>query len=719
MKTIDRVVFVLALLLVGANSLKAQTDWDNIEKYWRYREKLTTKFTAVGDQQGESIIAGMRGRKAWLFPGELFSGFGDQTISLAQYIGMLATEYRILKDAGYNLDQTKEELFYAIESFNRLDYNAEKYFRGFSLAVDDGPEFDAYGNLITWDIEDQDLNGFFMRSDMFGEFLDTHPEITAADDQLDNGFVVNTVTSNHTDYPENDPSELCDPESGFPDYDSPTDYACRSGACLRTGEMSKDQVWWLFMGFALVKKCVDGGAGFAGHTFMDGETNFVAEVQRITDRIMFYARWSFDNDWCLKNPVTGNPVVGGAPPGGDIDPVNGLDDNGDCSCLFGAASFGDLKYGFAKAACYITDADMDKYLTTFQIGVGAFAWNNIGLFGVYSPYSYAGAFMCSTSNEYIAPLILAATGNIWTSSTISDAVEFVGMDNASIQTPFYSLLHGYLHNEDPYYSKAHIREDFIDLAPCKGPYNFPGVESPQMPNYEWSSTNMHVHPENRGDATPGEEGYYNGLDYMLLYNLYYLLYGEGDPRKYYNANFYEEKLDYKYDYITGAGTFVIGSHDVPREVDVFHTITTDKMVHPDGHLTYKAGDWIEMNPGFRVEEGGVYYAYIDEHTCTAGGSYERNDWVETREPKPNDASSLVTVYPNPSMGDFVFTVREGFDRDAEYSIQLTDLSGKTLDQLTQIKTQVIHYHSNLTPGIYTFLVKENGKNIFTGKLVKL
>ena len=52
----------------------------------------------------------------------------------------------------------------------------------------------------------------------------------------------------------------------------------------------------------------------------------------------------------------------------------------------------------------------------------------------------------------------------------------------------------------------------LDSAPDDGPCSECGT---------WSATNLLVWPENAGKERPGEE--YNGLDYMLLHNLYYLL----------------------------------------------------------------------------------------------------------------------------------------------------------------------------------------------------
>jgi len=86
------------------------------------------------------------------------------------------------------------------------------------------------------------------------------------------------------------------------------------------------------------------------------------------------------------------------------------------------------------------------------------------------------------------------------------------------------VLHGdcpkMLDKEHPYY--RHL----LDIAPPEGPYNF-GQNSDRMAVPEWSSINRFVWPQrlSEGTTNPYLLGEYNGLDYLLLYNLYCLVYG--------------------------------------------------------------------------------------------------------------------------------------------------------------------------------------------------
>lgn len=75
---------------------------------------------------------------------------------------MLATEYKLLNDQGLDTYQTRKELYYALEAFNRLDLNAESYF---NLAGDTFPNQAIYP-------PSSDLNGFFIRDDVPDNFVD-------------------------------------------------------------------------------------------------------------------------------------------------------------------------------------------------------------------------------------------------------------------------------------------------------------------------------------------------------------------------------------------------------------------------------------------------------------------------------------------------------------------------------------------------------------------
>lgn len=113
----------LAFFIFILQTIYAQNSTLNETKYWHYRERLQTKFMAVsnGNEQGTNIPASK------IFEDTLC--WGDGNAQLSDYICVLATEYRLLKDNGKDYSHTRNDLRNAINALLRLDYNAETYYQ--------------------------------------------------------------------------------------------------------------------------------------------------------------------------------------------------------------------------------------------------------------------------------------------------------------------------------------------------------------------------------------------------------------------------------------------------------------------------------------------------------------------------------------------------------------------------------------------------------------
>lgn len=221
-------------------------DAANLQKYEAYRTRLRNEFIAVsaGDEPGTNLPASSRQGTTLRW--------GDTTILVGQYLGMLATEYKLYEGRRpADALTTLRELHYALKALDRLDRRAESFFRASGASV-----------LA-------DRNGFFVRDDVAADFLVHFP--------LAGGVTsVETGTTN--------------PYGGRAGY----------GAT----EMSQDQVWHLLVGLALVKQLVD----FDG--VVDGmHVRPRAHAKEITNRILGYMR--AHDDWRTQNPVLSSYVLRG------------------------------------------------------------------------------------------------------------------------------------------------------------------------------------------------------------------------------------------------------------------------------------------------------------------------------------------------------------------------------------------------------------------------
>ena len=155
------------------------------DKYWFYRHRLKTEFVKIGTApSGKPSGYGIPACQAYKDKQDMLH-FGDGTSFLGNYIGVLATEYLLLTKSAApseQLNALKEELYSAMKAYERLDYNAE-------LIV---PPRKDTGQAV--------LNGFFLRDDVD---IDTY--LTDFNTPNDPSGEVKTVISDYTSAKDADP----------------------------------------------------------------------------------------------------------------------------------------------------------------------------------------------------------------------------------------------------------------------------------------------------------------------------------------------------------------------------------------------------------------------------------------------------------------------------------------------------------------------------------
>ena len=161
-------MFIAVGILLSGKMSYGQTPQLNEEKYWDYREKLRNEFMiGIGPEMGMSTPAAVRDTVSGILQ------WTDATLSLGEYIAVLAMEYRILEEKGDEIDETVEELFYALYALNRLDYYAEPFFGG-----------------------TPSLNGFFIRDDISQDSLNMEEVL----EHLNQGLPLPKINGLDSDY---------------------------------------------------------------------------------------------------------------------------------------------------------------------------------------------------------------------------------------------------------------------------------------------------------------------------------------------------------------------------------------------------------------------------------------------------------------------------------------------------------------------------------------
>ena len=254
----------------------------NQQKYWYMRQRLTEKFIKVGPGHGESLPAA----NYEIFSEDLNTTsdinkklvFGSETTGrLGYYIGVLATEIKLLYDRGEDYSKTAMELYYALNAIDRLDDYAEMILAYQPLATTGPPpttsehcnpcslfvDNQIQGNVI-WDNTTQHWkpkpgsswnstyrNGYFVRSDAPPNFITNFPDANMFD-----GAVTRMWSSTIGGI--NDPYTPCT----FGKYaTNPDDIIYTTNG---TGETSQDQIYGLLIGLKLVKQFVPAGITYNG-----------------------------------------------------------------------------------------------------------------------------------------------------------------------------------------------------------------------------------------------------------------------------------------------------------------------------------------------------------------------------------------------------------------------------------------------------------------------
>jgi len=253
-------------------------------------------------------------------------------------------------------------------------------------------------------------------------------------------------------------------------------------------EQSLDQTYPLILAFGLVSKFLPPGVKVSGTSLSD-------EARHIVTRMVDHMRSGyFGRPWVIQNPATGE-----CPKGVNWTKSCGVGDQEKCIC--GGANNLGFSYGITMAHCEV-DTDFSSTKLQCESGyVDPVAALTRPVWLAFEPLNTIG-------KEEIKILALAATGDSWLTTGFN-----VGRQALYNDLEDKALVHQAFFGGPAFIPRSHF-QCLIDTAPCEGP-------SGQGP-FEWSSNSRFRNAENRGSGFLQD---YNGLDYMLLYNLYRIAYG--------------------------------------------------------------------------------------------------------------------------------------------------------------------------------------------------
>lgn len=157
------IIFILVQCCF-VNTKSQNSNYDLHNKYWFYKARFNNDFVSIGTDAGQSIPFNQRGfNDSYTYSSPSYTlKVGDASAQLGMYVGVLATEYRLLKDKGQDVSKVKHELFCALNAINRIDFNAEPI-------ISNNPNSHNYNSPMG-----PNLNGFFVRDDIPEDFVKNH-----------------------------------------------------------------------------------------------------------------------------------------------------------------------------------------------------------------------------------------------------------------------------------------------------------------------------------------------------------------------------------------------------------------------------------------------------------------------------------------------------------------------------------------------------------------
>ncbi|MBN2766190.1 MAG: T9SS type A sorting domain-containing protein [Paludibacteraceae bacterium] len=495
-------LLILSLFAVG---LFAQSQEANLEKYWNYRKRLREKFIVVTPNVSDFGVnipaASIENNVAW---------WSDANCNMSHYLTVLATELWLLKNNKQDYSQTLAELLYAMLALERLDVYSESILRWKAACGETFIEDEYWQKYF---VQPGDINGFMIRDDVSQVLKDNYP------DNLDVPYSMGKLHYNDTKrFEENSQdviihdmealalvSKLVGTESiaNIPCYWSDLYFhlipyltgknIVTLGTDVYSSPVSVNFSLWAkdivkrFIDYIQYPGTYNKGIGF----------NITTSVGSITFNTSF-----FSTHWILVNPVTNHWVLEGSGTDGGVAMASS---------------------GFIRAGLAITGENLQEYNGLFS--------DNLYDYGFRHPIS-------KINGKYLDDNLtrsLACNGNILGDETFDvlrslrdehdlyDSGQFPNNEhlpliNLVLHDPDYNVMKL---QDNTYNTDKILYEDLLNSAPANGP------ASNLADNIRWTSASRCIWSWKLG-KTLDSQLEYNGLDYMMLHNLYYIAFRKED-----------------------------------------------------------------------------------------------------------------------------------------------------------------------------------------------
>jgi hypothetical protein len=253
-------------------------------------------------------------------------------------------------------------------------------------------------------------------------------------------------------------------------------------------------------------------------------------------------------------------------------------------------------------------------------------------------------------------------------------------------------------------------EGLLNEAPACGP-NKTDNGFVTYRNFNWSTASRLVWPEHLGGRNTESLGEFNGLDYMLLHNLYWLA----------NMMTYPSSIDYD------------PGIQLSNNIIATYQVACSKALPADKSVNLLAGNNIQFRTGFsftsgsgsvlkadiyKPDNGGAFFfkqvSISDYETCQSNlksakfNAYDSVDLVNMQD-------VIAEVFPNPCNDAITVSVSNVEIKQVE----IINTANLLIRQMLDVSGNAITIDvSTLSPGVYIIRIFTNKKDILTKKIIK-
>ncbi|MCC6768091.1 MAG: T9SS type A sorting domain-containing protein [Bacteroidia bacterium] len=427
--------------------------------YVQLRERLINKYLIVGEGHGCSLPA------SWYDSTRSQLVYEDETTrQLGWYLALLATEHHLNELHGKDNQATRRELYFAIRAIQRLDRYAEYLQCSPASTLSWDEQSKRYNtNTSCWsDTIENNLNGYIMRED------------------IPPGW--------HKRFPGDQPVRH---GNGY------SNWIVQDKFNKSPNPASQDQIYHLLFGFAFIQK-------YLPDTLVVNSLNIRQEAQNIAYR---FAE-AFNQEFRLKNPITGGVV--------DAD-------------LGGNAKF--YAFLFAVAAdrlvngkIYPSSKERQKAYDEQNRWFSQLVKNNKNLWTHFTTLMWAGASLASPNQ--IMTMLLLCVGNALNGSPENNSFVLLNKVSSFINPEYRFFQNAYMLLQNKKYSFGYTQHEMQTMLLAMdepGPRRYTISGSCNfLQNKVWNRDCIFVQPRILPCTDQIFEGHFNGIDYMLFHNIYFL-----------------------------------------------------------------------------------------------------------------------------------------------------------------------------------------------------